>query len=104
MNSLRESFTSLLANNLFAAILKKGVPFFICLFALTALAVRAQEARVVEGKDARVERPTATGTITGRVVGDDGRPIADAMISYSKAYARIRAPRQTASADSDGRF
>lgn len=104
MNSRRASFTSLSANNYSATILKMGVLFFICLLTFNANIVRAQETRVVEGKEARAERPAATGTITGRVVGDDGRPVADAMISYSRAYSRIRSPRQTATADSDGRF
>jgi protocatechuate 3,4-dioxygenase beta subunit len=104
MNSRRASFTSLPANNLSAAIIKKGALLFICLLTLTADVVRAQEPRIVEKKEARAERPAATGTITGRVVSEDGRPVADAMISYFKAYSRVVGPRQTATADSDGRF
>jgi protocatechuate 3,4-dioxygenase beta subunit len=106
MNSLRPDFPSLSCANSSAKILSRCAPLLcICLLALTAGNGVAQEARSSEPVDARSGRPSPPGgTITGRVTGEDGRPLPDAVVYFSKAYARLPSQQRTATSDSEGRF
>lgn len=47
---------------------------------------------------------TSAGKITGRVVADDGKPLADAVIFIYKVYARVPATQQSAQTDAEGKF
>ena len=60
----------------------------------------AQEGQPREEPDAP-SSATRTGKITGRVVADDGKPLADAAIYIFKMYARLPAPSQNAQTDDE---
>jgi hypothetical protein len=45
-----------------------------------------------------------TGKITGRVIGEDGRPMPDAVVYLYRSYARVLGPPKTATTDSEGKF
>jgi hypothetical protein len=79
---------------------------FICLLGFTANPARAQEARPVTPTPAaeRAAASSTTGTISGRVVADDGRPLSDIVVFLNRAFARVFGPPLTATTDSDGRF
>lgn len=42
--------------------------------------------------------------ITGRVVADDGRPLADTVVYIYRSYARVPSPPQSATTDAEGKF
>jgi protocatechuate 3,4-dioxygenase beta subunit len=107
MNSLIAPFTSLLLNHLFTTIIRKRVLLVICLLICAANVARAQEATVAtqvpETKEARAGA-SKTGTITGRIISEDGRPLADAAVFLNRMYARVAGPPLTFTTDSEGRF
>ncbi|MBA2732323.1 MAG: carboxypeptidase regulatory-like domain-containing protein [Acidobacteria bacterium] len=107
MNSLTAPFTSSFYRNLSAAINGKRLMLFFCLLVFASSSARAQDPVVVtqapEVKEARASG-VSTGAITGYVVSEDGRPLADAAIYLNKAYARAPGPPLTATTDSQGRF
>src|SRR5215213_1799623 len=85
---------------------KRTLVLFACMLVLMAgAATRAQDApeagRVVAAAEERAGT-AATGAITGRVTGDDGRPLADAVIFLFKLYASVPGPPMTSSTDSEG--
>jgi protocatechuate 3,4-dioxygenase beta subunit len=87
----------------FRSALQSGLAF-ICLLGFTANFAVAQEAAATQMPAAERAAPSATGSITGRVVADDGRPLSDAVIFLNRAFARLYGPPLTATTDSDGRF
>jgi protocatechuate 3,4-dioxygenase beta subunit len=106
MNSLAAPFTSLFPKNLSAAIDAKRMLLFICLLIFASNMTSAQEvsaAQVPETKEARTGA-SATGTITGNVVSEDGRPLADVVVYLNKTYSRVPGPPLTVTTDSEGRF
>lgn len=82
---------------------RRALLLFICLLVLTAGAARAQEAKTSEATEARAGA-SRTGTITGRVVGEDGRPLADTVISFYRPYAMGMSAPLTATSDIEGKF
>jgi hypothetical protein len=82
----------------------QGLLLIVCLHVLAANTVRAQEATETAAPAAERAAAPAAGTITGRVVSDDGRPLADAVIFLGRAFARVAGPPLTATTDSEGRF
>jgi protocatechuate 3,4-dioxygenase beta subunit len=126
MNNLVTPFTSSFLRDFLDAITGQSLPqsifqsalrslsiqsalAFICMLGFTAYSAGAQEAQpaaaaAVPAPAAERTAPSATGTITGRVVADDGRPLSDAVIFLSRAFARIYGPPLTATTDGDGRF
>jgi hypothetical protein len=82
---------------------KKSLSFIfpiLVLFVLTPCAARAQA-----GGESKVKvSPSRSGVITGRVLGEDGHPMADAVVMVFRAYGRVPGPPLTASSDADGKF
>lgn len=106
MNSLAKLFTSSFLNHLSAARVGKSALLIICLMSFASNVARAQEvvaAQPSETKEARTASSGA-GIITGQVVGDDGRPLADAVVYINKAFSRVPTQPTTATTDSEGRF
>ena len=75
---------------------------FLFLFVCAASMTSAQE-KTSEPEPSRASS-SYTGTITGRVTGDDGRPLPDAMIILYRASARVQGPPQGVTADAEGKF
>jgi protocatechuate 3,4-dioxygenase beta subunit len=75
---------------------------FLFLLIFTASMASGQE-RTGETDQARAGS-SYTGTITGRVTGEDGRPLPDAVVYFYRTYARVMGPPQTATADGEGKF
>jgi hypothetical protein len=75
---------------------------FLFLFVCAASMASAQE-KASETEQARAGSSN-TGTITGRVSGDDGRPLPDAVVYFYRSYARVLGPPQTTTADGEGKF
>jgi protocatechuate 3,4-dioxygenase beta subunit len=75
---------------------------FLCLLMLAASMASAQE-RSSETDEARAGS-SYVGKITGRVTGEDGRPMPDAVVYFYRTYARVPGPPQTATTDSEGKF
>jgi hypothetical protein len=107
MNSLRAPLASSFLSNPLSAIAGKRWLLLICLLIFASNAARAQEEAAVspssETKEAR-RAVSATGPITGQVVSEDGRPLADAVIFLNRIFARVPGPPLTATTDSEGRF
>ncbi|HEV7373271.1 MAG TPA: carboxypeptidase-like regulatory domain-containing protein [Pyrinomonadaceae bacterium] len=63
---------------------------------------------IAQGQSSETDEARAgssyTGKITGRVIGEDGRPMPDAVISVYRSYARVPGPPKTATTDSEGKF
>jgi hypothetical protein len=79
--------------------LRLSILLVICL-ANIGLGQQAPNAGVQEER----AQGKAKGAITGRVVGEDGRPLSDVVIHIYRSYARVPGPPQSASTDTDGRF
>jgi hypothetical protein len=75
---------------------------FVCLFMFAAIMTSAQEQPAAA--DESTDRSSITGKITGRIIGDDGRPLPDAVVYFFRTYARVPGPPQMAATDSDGKF
>jgi hypothetical protein len=91
-------------NNLSVAFIIKRLLLFICLLAVCSEnPVRAQDGQPRETVEARNDS-ARDGVITGRVVSEDGRPLADVSISIYPASARGAVMAQTSSTDTEGRF
>jgi protocatechuate 3,4-dioxygenase beta subunit len=109
MNSLAAPLASSRFNNLFVMVAVKRTLLMICLLVFAANAARAQEGAAAavsptpETKEARAAS-TGTGVITGQVVSEDGRPLADAVVYVNKVYGRGAGSPLTATTDSEGRF
>jgi protocatechuate 3,4-dioxygenase beta subunit len=73
---------------------------FLVLLAFTPCASRAQANAESKPK----VTASRAGAITGRVVGEDGRPLAYAIVMVFRSYGRAPGPPLTASSDADGRF
>ncbi|HEX8174556.1 MAG TPA: carboxypeptidase-like regulatory domain-containing protein [Pyrinomonadaceae bacterium] len=83
----------------------KGTQTLLCLLFITLLSLSSQEARAQNERLAggrAVEDSTAAGSITGRVVGEDGRPMSDVAVAIYGVYSGF-ATRGSAT-DSAGRF
>ena len=110
MNSLRAPFTCFSVNAFVAApaLFKRSAFFFICLFICAHAVSRAQETTTTTTNTIAAQSPAraapGTGVITGRVVSEDGRPLADAIIFVVKAFARAQGAPLTATTDAEGRF
>ncbi len=72
---------------------------FLVSLLLTPCAARGQAA----GADKR-RVGSSRGAITGRVAGEDGRPLAEAVVQVFKAYARVPGPPLATNTDGDGKF
>lgn len=110
MNNPRPFFTCQRVTDSFAAAFKGCAIFFACMFLLAqGRMATAQEttttsaAQSQAAMEARTASP-ATGVITGRVMSDDGRPLADAIIYLNKAFPRSQSTPLTATTDAEGRF
>lgn len=108
MNSLATPFNSSFINNSSNRINALAVLLFLCLLVPAANPARAQET-TAEQATANAANPRAgagvsTGSITGRVVSEDGRPVADAVVYLNRMYARVPGLPTTATADSEGKF
>jgi hypothetical protein len=108
MNSLAAPFTSLHVGNLSAGISGQRALLLVCLLVFAASGAKAQEGAAAAqapatSPETRIGAP-GTGTITGRVTSDDGRPLADAVIFLSRTFARVPGPPQTFTTDGEGRF
>jgi hypothetical protein len=104
MNNLAAPLNSSFSVNLSAAIFRKRMLLLICLLTFATSGARAQETSSTSGtKDARAAS-SATGIITGQVTSEDGRPLADATIYLTKAFARAAGPPPSIATDSEGRF
>src|SRR5688572_17210381 len=75
----------------------------LLLLVFAASAGLAQNAKTPETVDARAQA-SGTGTISGRVVGEDGRSLQDVLIYLYGAYARVPGPPHTATTDGEGKF
>ncbi len=82
---------------------KKSLSFIFPVLVLLALTPYAAQAQASDAGKGRTSSARA-GAITGRVVGDDGRPLADAVVQIFKAYARVPGPPISASTDVEGKF
>ena len=82
----------------------------LCLLVVAATPARAQESATAEQAPAtttartRAVETLSTGSITGRVVSEDGRPLADTVVLLNRMYARAPGPPTNATTDSDGKF
>ena len=107
MNDLATPFTSSFIHHLSATIFRKRALIFICMLIFASNAARAQEVVVAtqapEPAQARLGT-TSIGTITGRVVSEDGRPLADAVIFLNRTFARVPGPPLSVTTDTEGRF
>jgi protocatechuate 3,4-dioxygenase beta subunit len=74
---------------------------FLLLFTVSMAWAQVQTSGTEE---ARAGGSSYTGKITGRVVGDDGRPMPDAAVYIYRSYARMPGPPKTVTTDSDGKF
>ncbi len=79
---------------------KKSLTLVVLLL-LMPCAARGQQAAAADKGRAGSSRG---GAITGRVVGEDGRPLAEAVVQVIKAYARVPGPPLATSTDGDGKF
>lgn len=107
MNSLTKSFTRFFAKACNAAFTRQRALCFICLLAFTQGAPSAQETTTAAAPSSAAEARTAapaTGVITGRVVSEDGRPLAETVVFLNKAFARGPGTPLTATTDAEGRF
>ena len=68
---------------------------------LASAAVQGQTAKTAKGS--QVTAATARGAIAGRVLGEDGQPLADVSVSVS-ALGSGRSLRRTGSTDDEGNF
>ena len=108
MNSLTKSFTRFFVKASNTVFTRRRALVFICLLAFTQGAARAQGTPTAAAPpsataEARTAAP-ATGVITGRVVSEDGRPLAETVVFLSKAFARTQSTPLTATTDAEGRF
>jgi hypothetical protein len=104
MNSLAPPFASTFIHNPFTRIIRRRGLLFICLLILAAHA-SAQD--VAQAPAAAADARTAvsdTGSITGRVVSEDGRPLADTVVFFHRALASVPGTPLTSTTDSEGRF
>ncbi len=106
MNSLAAPFTSSFFNHLSAAIPGKRVLLIICLLLFASNAASAQEVVASPASETKEARTASSGAsaITGQVVSDDGRPLADVVVYLNKAFARVPGQAITTTTDSEGRF
>jgi hypothetical protein len=110
MNNLAKPFISSSIVNSFSTIAGcRTLLLFACMALTCVSSVRAQGEAAQAPATTTAPRVAAAasdtgGTITGRVVGEDGRPLSDAVIYLGRAYARTGGPPLTATTDSDGRF
>ncbi|HEY0375794.1 MAG TPA: carboxypeptidase-like regulatory domain-containing protein [Pyrinomonadaceae bacterium] len=78
--------------------------FIFPVLVLIALAPCAARAQAASGAGKVRASSSRGGAITGRVVGDDGRPLADAVVQLSKAYGRMAGSPLSANTDAEGKF
>ncbi|MCA1557449.1 MAG: carboxypeptidase-like regulatory domain-containing protein, partial [Acidobacteria bacterium] len=97
---MRNSFLVAFSHRRIRALLRTlCAALFLALVSIQAHAQQAsQPARASEDTNAA----TASGLITGRVMGDDGRPISDIQVTIFGVYSSI-SPRSTLT-DAGGRF
>jgi hypothetical protein len=82
---------------------KKSLSFIFPVLVFLALVPCAARAQASGESKAKVS-PTRAGVITGRVVSDDGRPVADAVVMVFRAYGRTPGSPLTANSDAEGKF
>ncbi|HYG79705.1 MAG TPA: carboxypeptidase-like regulatory domain-containing protein [Pyrinomonadaceae bacterium] len=70
------------------------------LLVVTPCAARAQAG----GQNQVRASSSRSGVITGRVLGEDGRPLAGAVVHVFRVYARVPGPPLSADTDAEGRF
>jgi hypothetical protein len=105
MNERRTPFTPFSVNHPSAALIKRRLLFLVCLLLFVQGTSSAQE--MTSGTQAPSPAragASGTGAITGRVISEDGRPLADAVIFLNRAFARVPGPPLTATTDAEGRF
>ena len=78
--------------------------FLIFLFLLVCAASMTSAQEKTSEKEPALAVSVNTGTITGRVTGDDGRPLPDAVVYFYRSYARVLGPPLMATTDAEGRF
>jgi protocatechuate 3,4-dioxygenase beta subunit len=83
-------------------------PVFLCSLLFLCLLVFAANTGSAQGQSSGTDEARAgsssTGKITGRVIGDDGRPMPDAVVYFYRSYARMPGPPKSTTTDSDGKF
>ncbi|HEX8847697.1 MAG TPA: carboxypeptidase-like regulatory domain-containing protein [Pyrinomonadaceae bacterium] len=86
-------------------VLKSAIKSLLCLCLLITFINRAsgQESAPAPAPEIPL-KSSSTGTITGRVTGDDGRPISDAVVNVFSVYSRTPGTPQTAITDGEGKF
>lgn len=75
-------------------------PAFLLLFSASMAMAQGQSSETDEARAGS----SYTGKITGRVIGEDGRPMPDAVVNVYRSYARMPGPPKTATTDSEGKF
>lgn len=106
MNNPRAPFNaSSSLNNFSATLFKWHTLLFICLLFVAHVSSRAQETTQAPATAAEARTASAsTGVITGRVVSEDGRPLADTLVYLNKVFMRVQGTPLTATTDAEGRF
>lgn len=87
-------------NSAFRSAFRLLTPAFLLLFIATVASAQVQSSGTEEARAGS----SYTGKITGRVVGEDGRPMPDAAVYLYRSYARVPGPPKTVTTDSDGKF
>lgn len=106
MNSLTEPFTSSAVKDSPALIIKRRLLLLICLLVLGQgglVTIEEAAAQTTAPAETQTEK-SGTGVITGRVVGEDGRPLADTVVYLSRALSSVAGTPLTATTDAEGRF
>ncbi|HYJ46162.1 MAG TPA: carboxypeptidase-like regulatory domain-containing protein [Pyrinomonadaceae bacterium] len=103
MNNLTATPTSFHTGSLVAAFIKRRSFLFLFLLVLTASATKAQEPSPGGANETRAAASSG-GTISGRVTGEGGQPLASAVVNIARAYASGPAQQQAVSTDEEGKF
>ncbi|HKR01112.1 MAG TPA: carboxypeptidase-like regulatory domain-containing protein [Pyrinomonadaceae bacterium] len=87
----------------FVAPARKSLLLFFCLLFCSWSMARAQDEPQRIAADARAGSQR-DNSITGRVTGEDGRPLSDVSVNVYALYSRAPGSPQTDSTDGEGRF
>jgi Carboxypeptidase regulatory-like domain len=104
MTSLATPFISSSRDNCLATLIKRRTFLCLCLLLFAQGALRAQDVAQATATTEARNASSGTGTITGRVMSDDGRPLSDTVVFLNRAFARVPGTPLTATTDSEGRF
>lgn len=102
MNSIKAHLLSSRCEKPSDAINAKYLLVLICVLMFAVKAASGQTSQTVNPADNDAAENTS-GTISGRVTGEDGRPLADARVTVFRAYSTAGQPQSVAT-DSEGKF